>query len=143
MGHIHLDKQFSMVIRQLYAKGTVSIRELVEFSKKRKVFTSCSEGKYTDDGMISMGVEMCLKYLIRAKEFMGCDSPLVKSIPCVIPIANDEKQRKLINDWWNGKLEDYNEYEKIWDVRFKFTKEGRKLYLEKKLQQANPGTITL
>lgn len=56
MGHAHLDNITEWMAKRMYAKGKLTMREMVNGLKADKIPFQASEGEYTDYGMLAMGV---------------------------------------------------------------------------------------
>jgi hypothetical protein len=63
MGHAHLDNLEVFFVRRLYAKGKLSIRAAQEAASKAHETLRASEGEYTEDYMIRMGLEDVVYFL--------------------------------------------------------------------------------
>jgi len=137
MGHMHLNNLNEVLVKRIFAKGSVSIRELLAICKKRGIGMSASEGEYHDDASITAG-------LIEVINFHNTCCRCGKTWN-VEPIVNDKKQGQALQ-MWNDKNKDiYDMSEAQWvafkEIKWKFAEGARAKYLKGKLE--TPGTITL
>jgi hypothetical protein len=130
MGHAYVKNLSDILLKRIYAKGRVSIEELVDYCVNNKVPLNASEGDYYEGYMIELGLSHLI--LFHAKKW--CKN---KHRPNLEPIAENERQEELIKRFHKSGLsdlgdsdniEDWNEFRKI---KWKFTQGTRKMYLDK------------
>ena len=62
MGHAHLGNVSEFVIRYLYAKGQVSMDDILQQMHRKGETLHASEGEYDDYGMMGTGVEQVIGF---------------------------------------------------------------------------------
>lgn len=133
MGHMHPEELSKLTIKQIYAKGNISIRELIAHAKKKGIPVSCSEGTYDDDGMYSYAFEVILLYHYDSTSYMNLKNLYAKieGIRTVEPIIETEKDKEVLNKFFSCGSEE--EWEHLVNIKWKFSENGRKRYLDKKI----------
>jgi hypothetical protein len=63
VGHANVKNLSEFFIRRLYARGKLSLREAIEGAMAKGLTLNASEGPYDDEGMIGMGLEVCISWL--------------------------------------------------------------------------------
>jgi hypothetical protein len=124
MGHFYPQNLDKLLLNRLYAKGTVSINELVEIAQKRKQTVHAAEGEYDEKFMLQQGFEQILAVHHYREELE--------------PILITRKEKRAFKRWQNGDIWDsdyFNENgESIGDLavvdnlRWRFTKGQRSHY---------------
>jgi hypothetical protein len=102
------------IIKIIYAKGTVTVGEIVQSCIKNKTYFKASEGDYTDEGMISYGVEMQLFYM--------------KEKGCLEFTWDSDLKIDDLDKWLEIKCTEFDGHKDIWKVKVKFAKDWRKHY---------------
>ena len=129
MGHMHPEKLSELTIKHIYAKGKVSIRELIAHAKKKGIPVSCSERAYTDDAMYSYAFEIILAYHYDSTVFTNLKNfyAKIEGIRTVEPIVKTDEDKEVLKKFFNVGSEE--EWEHLLDINWKFAKGGRKRYL--------------
>lgn len=131
---MHPEKLSELTIKQIYAKGNVSIRELIAHARKKGIPVSCSEGTYDDEGMYSYAFEVILAYHYDSTVYMHGLKDLyakIEGIRTVEPIVKSDKDKEVLRKFFNVGSEE--EWEQLMDIKWKFSDGGRRRYLDKKI----------
>ena len=128
MGHARLDNLDKILLRQVYAKGKVSIAELAQHAKKLGEGLCASEGIYNSDGeydhtygIVREGFEWCIRNHLNNH--------------ILLPIIETDLQQDIFDDWeladdsWS---EDFLEI--LHSIKWRFDKGARKKYLDKTIK---------
>ena len=132
MGHMHPENLSKLMIKHIYAKGKVSIRELIAHAIKKGETVHCSEGEYTDEGMYAMAFEYLISYHYDSK-FCYPDAYCI-GIQTIEPVLNTEKDKETFNKWKTDNFSIQEEWEDHMDLKWRFTRNGRVRYLLGKIQ---------
>jgi hypothetical protein len=126
MGHARLDNLDMLMMKQIYAKGKVSIAELAEHAKKVGEGLRASEGEYMAEsdydhpyGMVRMGFEWCIRWHMEDNLFAVIE-----------PILETDDQFSVFEEWQVGDDSFSEEFlEILHSIKWKFSKGGRKAYI--------------
>jgi hypothetical protein len=137
MGHANLGNLSNLFVRQLFAKGKLSIREITDIAVAKKETVHASEGELDDECMLSYSFEEIVGFLL-------CDhksSPKSKATP-VIEVCDYDKltdeQRDIydkfvsnddaMSNWDSGDDGRSGEYGLLDSIYFRFAPGWRKRY---------------
>ena len=67
MGHANLKNLDVLMIKRIYAKGKVTLRDLVQTAILQGESLQASEGPYDDAGMLCYGFEHCILFHLKNK----------------------------------------------------------------------------
>jgi hypothetical protein len=95
VGHAYVKNLSQLVIRQVYAKGKVSLREMTEFAIKKGEWVHASEGDYEEYGMISMMLSEIVNYYLHGHKY----TPQSEATPVLEACDMDERQKKIYDEW--------------------------------------------
>jgi len=128
MGHMYPEKQATMLLRRIYAKGFARIGDLVKESVEKKLEVSCAEGGYEDEGMLCMAFENCIT------EYTQQD---MVTKPVLVPDFENDEQRKALKAWVNCELADADmedeQLKAFMQIKWRFGPKMRKAYIDKKI----------
>lgn len=135
MGHMYPKNLSKFMIKRLYARGKVTLKELVEGATKAGEQVSCAEGKYDDDYMLSQAFEVLLGFHMKAERHRGLLFP--EQVEPARPLT--EEQERVLNLFISGELydqdfDDSDDWRILDDIPWRFAKGARKLYLEDKIR---------
>lgn len=134
MGHANLTNLSKLFVRQLFAKGKVSMRSCVDFAEKNGEELRASEGGYKDRAMLYMGFEDIVRFLLsnHPHDYRKPHSPVIE------PVGMTPEQIEVFYDWLDpdtdtGKWEcgedgEGGEYGILNSVQFRFANGWRKRY---------------
>jgi hypothetical protein len=101
MGHANASNLAKLALRQLYARGKVTIAELTEVAVKREEVFHTSEGSYTDPHMLSYGFEEVFSFWLNQR-MGGVPAPVV------IPVEMAHIQEKILDQWGTDAFVDWD-----------------------------------
>lgn len=101
MGHAQLTNLSKAFHRQLYARGKVSLAEIGKHCGKHKIYLQASEGEYTDQPMIRMGLMEVLNVLLNYDH-----EPLNSSV--VEPTDLTDEQREVLRQWGTDEFGEWD-----------------------------------
>ena len=131
MGHARLDNLDMLMMKQIYAKGKVSIAELAEHAKKVGEGLQASEGSYNTlsdydhvYGMVRMGFEMCIRW--HMEDHLNKD----EQFAIIEPVLKYPLDIIAFEEWKKGD-DCFSEelLEVVHRIPWKFAKGGRKAYI--------------
>lgn len=137
MGHANLENLSLVFLRQLYAKGKVSIREAADFAVARGETLHAGEGYLDDPCMIAYGMEEIASFWVRPHKLnpkAGRHSP---QFPIVEAVNLTPSQRRIFDiwceelnthEWGAGKNGRSGEHGVLDSIKWKLTTPWRKLY---------------
>lgn len=134
MGHASVTNLSDRLIKQLYAKGQISIQEVADDCIKRGETLHASEGRYEERYMICLGLEDCVRWLLLPQK----PTPKSKAVPVIEVCEMTEEQTKVYNEWIGDGGDDWDsgddgmggEYGMLDSIKWKFAPGWRKRYPE-------------
>lgn len=63
MGHANVKELCEFFVKLLYEKRKLSLQEAIEGAVKKGCILGASEGPNDDEGMVGMGIELCVAWL--------------------------------------------------------------------------------
>jgi len=127
MGHAYVKNLSDILLKRIYAKGKVSMKELVEYCVKNKIALEASEGEYFEDYMVEMGFSHLI--LFHALPYnQNKHRPNIEAMP-----ENEEQERlyKIFKEHGLSNFEDEKDWNTFREIKWKFTPGTRKMYLDK------------
>lgn len=128
MGHAYVKNLSDILIKRIYAKGKVSIQELVDHCVEHKIPLSASEGDYFEDYMLFYGFEELI--LFHGTPYCGN-----KYRPNIEPLPETDKEKEIVKNFMKNGLSNLSENvddTKIFgQIKWRFTQGTRKMYLDK------------
>lgn len=132
MGHANVTNLSELFIRQIYAKGKVSMAEVADVGIARGEKLHASEGDYSERYMLCMGLMEIVTYLL-------CDhapNRKVKASPVIEACDMTQEQIALYNRWVAGDMSSWDcgddgnggEYGIFDSIKWKFAGKWRKFY---------------
>jgi len=103
MGHANLTNISEFLARRLYAKGKLSIREMIDALKRAGEQIHASEGSYDEYYMLAMGVVDVICYW-----YLHHDQPTLARRhrthnPVIEPVGMTPEQQKVFDTWLNDE----------------------------------------
>lgn len=122
MGHANLDNMSRLFVRQLYAKGSLTIRQAVEVAVKRGETVHASEGELSDESMVAMGLEQVVHFLQQEGVIQCFDLT--------------DQQQKILEQWQDGDITNWDcgddgrsgEYGMLDSIQWRYAPGWRKRY---------------
>jgi len=127
MGHAYVKNLSEILMKRIYAKGKVSIRELVDYCVEHKIALHASERDYFDEYMLAYGFEELV--LFHARKW--CEN---KHRPNIEAIPETDKEKELVKEFMeNGisNIDNEEDTKTFLNIKWKFTQGTRKMYIEK------------
>ena len=124
MGHATLTNLSEAFIRQIYAKGEISIKEVADHCIKHQIYLQASEGEYEDEFMICYGLEEVARFLLDDED----------GGPYIEPTNLTPERENIYNQWTQDKTDDWDpgaedkEFFILDSIKWKFCKGVRKTY---------------
>ena len=114
MGHAYIENLSEVFIKHLYAKGSVSIYDVVKFAHGKGELVHASERDYDEEYML----EMMFYYIVSNLHFR--EDPVIRPLPTILVMD-------IIKRWRENNLSD-KEMKKIRDIKWVFARHMRKKY---------------
>ena len=138
MGHASVNNLSKMFLRRLFAKGVVTLKELVDIAEKKGECLHASECDYKDRHMLSFGFDEVLLYYFR---FYKIHDPKTRHEVPVVSLNPAQRLTDIQQKTYDTFVEEGlvfdsdEEYEAFDSIEWVFTKMGRKNYLKLKILQ--------
>lgn len=137
MGHATVTNLSEGFIKQLYAKGQVSIAEVADVLQKRGEKLQAAEHAYEERYMLCHGLEDVVAWLLKPQK----KRPRDKATPVIEPADMTEEQTQIYNTWidpsdnslteWDcGDDGEGGEYAILDSIKWKFANGWRAMYPE-------------
>lgn len=131
MGHANLDNLSKIFARQLYAHGTITIKQVVDRCIEIGEPLKASEGEYEgEEGrpIIAMGVEEVANYL--KHDHAPLNTPVIETVDMT------EEQQKIFDQWCTDDMTEWDcgddgsggEYGILDSIKWRFASGWRKQY---------------
>ena len=127
MGHAYVKNLSDILLKRIYAKGKVSIEELVDHCVKNKIPLNASEGQYFEDYMIELG----FSHLILFHGLPYCENNRRPNIEAELESKEDAKLYLNFKEHGLSKVEDEEDWKRFRKLKWKFTEGTRKMYIDK------------
>ena len=127
MGHAYVKNLSDILIKRIYAKGKVTIQELVDHCVKNKIALHASERDYFEEYMLAYGFEELV--LFHAQKW--CEN---KHRPNIEAIPETDKEKEIAKEFMeNGvsNIDNEEDTKTFLNIKWKFTQGTRKMYIEK------------
>lgn len=127
MGHAYVKNLSDILIKRIYAKGKVTIQELVDYCVKNKIALHASERDYFEEYMLAYGFEE----LVRFHAQKWCEN---KYRPNIEAIPETDKEKEIAKEFMENGLSNIDNEEDtktFLNIKWKFTQGTRKMYIEK------------
>jgi len=128
MGHANVSNLSDLMLRGIYARGKLSLREMVETAMKRGESLHASEGEYTDEGMIDYGFLELINFHAR----YWCQN---NNRPNIEAVCESEDERLLAESFVDGAGDfsdwESDAYKRFREIKWRFTEGTRKMYIDK------------
>lgn len=120
MGHFYCSNISQHVVKMVYAKGKVTLDEMVASAMRRRMKIHAAEGSYDNEEMLEQGIEELM--------LIHVDQGTLE------PILENEREREVWfgyrNDEFDWEADEYQEFRKI---KVRFTRGARKRYLTREI----------
>ena len=137
MGHATVTNLSERFIKQLYAKGKVTISEVADDCVRRGEKLQASEQAYDQKYMICHGLEDVVVWLLRPQK----KTPRDEATPVIEPVNMTDEQTEIYNTWIDDsdpKLMDWDcgddgnggEYGILDSIQWRFANGWRAMYPE-------------
>lgn len=122
MGHASVTNLSQLFIRHLYAKGEISINDIIEFAKKKGETVHASEGNHDDEGTLGMVFEEIAWHLLQNHQWSPVDEP------CPVIEPADSEHHSIYRKWvWQEEMTG-EEIKLIDALKWRFAPGWRKRY---------------
>lgn len=114
MGHANVKNLSEFFVRQIRARGGISLREAIRGAVAHGLTLNASEGPYDDAGMIGMGLEVVAAWMYEDQGIIEPCHPLMPS------------QKAALDAWHDGTILDRPELHRALDtISWRLTREWR------------------
>ena len=102
MGHASVGNIAQFWLRRLYAKGKLTIKDCVDAMVKAGEQLAASEGYYSDDYMLEMGLTEVINHLVSHQPVTWVKNRLIHG--AVEPVVEDmtKRQKEIFAEWMDG-----------------------------------------
>ena len=126
MGHARVDNLSRLIVKQIYAKGKVSIEDLMRFAEKKDEGLHAGEAYYNkaedfdvESGIVHLGIEECLRWFEKNR--------------VIEPVFLDEEQKRIYGLRQKEYLESFYHWVRYNKILWKFAEGARQLYLDDRI----------
>jgi hypothetical protein len=128
MGHADYTNLGKFFLSRLYAKGKLSLAEVIEAAMKVGESVHASEGPHADESTLGMAFEEIVYDLARLGDPVVTKRGIFRAAPIIEPVTPlTAAQVKALSDWYSDEgIDDC--YEDLDSVRWKFGEGWRKKY---------------
>lgn len=117
MGHANVKNLSEFFVEQIHVRGGISLRQAIRAAVARGLTLNASEGPYSDEGMIGMGLEVVAAWMY---EDQGIIEPCRPLMP---------RQQEALAAWHAETIHDRPDlYRWLDTIAWRFTKEWRGKY---------------
>jgi len=126
MGHAYVKNLSDILLKKIYAKGKISLGELVDYCVKNKIPLHASEGDYFEDYMLEIG----FSHLILFHGLPYCENEHRPNIEAVLETKEEAKLYFDFKEHGLSKFQTDEEWQNFRKLKWKFTKGTRKMYVD-------------
>ena len=127
---MHIKNLSIFTIEHIHINGESNIIELIDSAIEKGEKVQCSEGEYDSMEMYRMAFEYTLMFHYDSTAFM-CKDTYVIGIKTIEPVVEIQEHKNIMKKWWEDHDVTREEAEKI---MWRFTEDGKKRYLDGKVQ---------